>query len=106
MALSDRRPAHTLELLISISVTPIGRATIPAAQSEQALRLSPPSQFEWTTGPFYTKKENRVMLHKRIILLVCAIVICAGTQVALAQEPSTPQKSANVLPREDETNLD
>jgi len=46
------------------------------------------------------------MLHKRIILLVCAIVICAGTQVALAQEPSTPQKSANVLPREDETNLD
>jgi hypothetical protein len=26
------------------------------------------------------------MLYKRIILLVCAIVICAGAQAALAQE--------------------
>jgi hypothetical protein len=46
------------------------------------------------------------MLHKRIILLVCAIVICAGAQAALAQESSPPQKPANVAPREDETNLD
>lgn len=46
------------------------------------------------------------MLHKRMILLVCAIVICAGTQVALAQESTPPQKSANAATREDETNLD
>jgi hypothetical protein len=46
------------------------------------------------------------MLCKRIILLVCAIVICTGAQVALAQESSPPQKPANALPREDETNLD
>lgn len=46
------------------------------------------------------------MLRKRIILMVCAIVICAGAQAAFAQESSSPQKSANVLPREDETNLD
>jgi len=46
------------------------------------------------------------MLHKRIILLVCAIVIFAGAQAALAQESNPPQKSANALPREDETNLD
>jgi hypothetical protein len=46
------------------------------------------------------------MLHKKIILLVCAIVICAGAQAALAQESSPPQKSANPAPREDETNLD
>ena len=46
------------------------------------------------------------MLHKRIILLVCAIVISAGAQAALAQEPTPPQKTANALPREDETNLD
>jgi len=46
------------------------------------------------------------MLHKRIILLVCAIVIFAGAQAARAQESNPPQKAANVLPREDETNLD
>ena len=46
------------------------------------------------------------MLHKRIILSVCAIVIFAGAQVVLAQESSPPQKPANVAPREDETNLD
>ena len=46
------------------------------------------------------------MLHKRIILLICAMIICTGTQVALAQESSPPQKVANALPREDETNLD
>jgi len=46
------------------------------------------------------------MLHKRIILLLCAIVIFAGAQAALAQESTTSQKSANALPREDETNLD
>jgi hypothetical protein len=46
------------------------------------------------------------MLQKRIILLVCALIICAGAQVALAQESSTPQKSVNALAREDETNLD
>src|SRR5215813_9848089 len=46
------------------------------------------------------------MLHKRIILFVCAIVICAGAQATLAQESSPPQKPANVAPREDETNLD
>ena len=46
------------------------------------------------------------MLHKRIILLVCAIGICVGAQAALAQESSPPQKSANAAPREDETNLD
>jgi hypothetical protein len=43
------------------------------------------------------------MLHKRIILLVCAIVICAGAQVALAQESNPSQKA---VPREDETNLE
>lgn len=46
------------------------------------------------------------MLRKRITLLVCAFVICAGAQKALAQEATTPQKTANALPREDETNLD
>ena len=46
------------------------------------------------------------MLRKRITLLVCAFVICAGAQKALAQESTTPQKTANALPREDETNLD
>jgi hypothetical protein len=46
------------------------------------------------------------MLQKRIIGFVCAMVICAGAQVALAQESSPPQKSANAAPREDETNLD
>jgi hypothetical protein len=46
------------------------------------------------------------MLQKRIIWFVCAIVICAGAQVALAQESSPPQKSVNAAPREDETNLD
>ena len=46
------------------------------------------------------------MLHKRIILFVCAIVIFTGAQAALAQEPSSPPKTANALPREDETNLD
>lgn len=46
------------------------------------------------------------MLHKRIVLLVCAIVICAGAQAAHAQESNPGQKSANVAPREDETNLD
>ena len=46
------------------------------------------------------------MLQKRIIWFVCAIVICASAQVALAQEPSPPQKSVNAAPREDETNLD
>jgi len=45
-------------------------------------------------------------LHKKLILLVCAFVICAGAQVALAQESSAPQKPANAAPREDETNLD
>ena len=46
------------------------------------------------------------MLHKRIVLLVCAIVICAGAQAARAQESNPGQKSANAAPREDETNLD
>ena len=46
------------------------------------------------------------MLHKKIILSVCAIVIFAGAQAALAQDSTQPQKPANVLPREDETNLD
>ncbi len=46
------------------------------------------------------------MLHRKIILLVCAIVICAGAQAALAQEANPPQKAANASLREDETNLD
>jgi hypothetical protein len=45
-------------------------------------------------------------LHKKIILLVCALVICASGQVALGQESGVPQKTANTAPREDETNLD
>jgi len=38
--------------------------------------------------------------------VVCALVICAGAQAALAQESSPPPKTANTAPREDETNLD
>ena len=45
------------------------------------------------------------MLRKRITLLVCAFVICAGAQQALAQE-STTQKTATASSRDDETNLD
>lgn len=46
------------------------------------------------------------MLQKRIILLVCAIVMCAGAQVGLAQEAGSPQRGAGAAVREDETNLD
>jgi hypothetical protein len=46
------------------------------------------------------------MLRKRITLLVCAFVICAGAQQALAQESTTPQKTATASSRDDETNLD
>lgn len=46
------------------------------------------------------------MLHKRIILLVCALVLCAGAQATLAQESNAPQKPAASSSREDETNLD
>ena len=46
------------------------------------------------------------MLRKRITLLVCALVICAGAQKALAQESTTPQKPASASSRDDETNLD
>lgn len=46
------------------------------------------------------------MLHKRVILLICAIAVFGCAQAAVAQEPSAPAKAAPTLPREDETNLD
>ena len=46
------------------------------------------------------------MLHKRIILLICAVAVFGCAQVAVAQEPTAPTKAAPTLPREDETNLD
>ena len=46
------------------------------------------------------------MLHKRIILVICAIAMFGCGQAAVAQEPSAPAKAAPTLPREDETNLD
>lgn len=45
------------------------------------------------------------MLHKKIILLICAIAVFGCAQAAVAQD-ATPPKVANTAPREDETNLD
>ena len=46
------------------------------------------------------------MLHKRMILVVCVLALCAGARAAYAQDSNQPSRSSTAATREDDTNLD